>query len=182
MAVLTLSELNTIWANRTAVLGYTYVCEDGMLYKGQSDGTVFRVAGTNKDNWTAQKEINASTDESDRDYIDQQVTIINNTTNEITSSIAALDSFVIKDVSYTLLDTDVTVKAITEGTEISLSNAIGFMGKKKRIINASGGNITVKTILSQLIVQGDLESSTSFVLYKGEVLDVQSDNVNWNMI
>jgi hypothetical protein len=34
MSVLTLSQINAIWSNKQSLLGYTYVCEDGNLYKG----------------------------------------------------------------------------------------------------------------------------------------------------
>jgi len=58
MAILTKSQINDIWINKTALLNYVYVCEDGALYKGQSNGALIRVANTNYDTWLKQKKIN----------------------------------------------------------------------------------------------------------------------------
>jgi len=60
MSVLTLSQINTIWSNKQSLLGYTYVCEDGNLYKGVQGGTLQRVLNANYDTWLAQKRLNAN--------------------------------------------------------------------------------------------------------------------------
>jgi hypothetical protein len=58
MAVLTISQINGIWSNKLALTDYVYVCEDGMLYKGQSNGTLFRMLNTNYDTWLKYKKLN----------------------------------------------------------------------------------------------------------------------------
>ena len=58
MAVLTKSQINDIWANKTAITEYVYVCEDGCLYKGLSNGALFKVLNTNYDTWNKQKKLN----------------------------------------------------------------------------------------------------------------------------
>ena len=60
MSVLTLSQINAIWSNKQSLLGYTYVCEDGNLYKGVAGGSLQRVLNANYDNWLAQKKLNAN--------------------------------------------------------------------------------------------------------------------------
>lgn len=58
MAVLTISQINNIWSNRLAIRGYTYVCDDGMLYRGNSDGTLLRLNNVNQDTWLRYKKLN----------------------------------------------------------------------------------------------------------------------------
>lgn len=60
MAVLTSVQINNIWSNKLALKDYIYVCDDGMLYKGQSNGTLFRVPNTNYDTWLKYKKLNAN--------------------------------------------------------------------------------------------------------------------------
>ena len=60
MSVLTSIQINDIWSKRLALLDYVYVCEDGCLYKGQSNGTLFKVQNTNYDTWLNQKKLNAN--------------------------------------------------------------------------------------------------------------------------
>ncbi len=50
MAVATLAEINRIWANKIAVIGYVYVCEDGCLYKGVTNNVLLKL-NANKDLW-----------------------------------------------------------------------------------------------------------------------------------
>lgn len=77
MSVLTLSQINTIWSNKQSLLGYTYVCEDGNLYKGVSGGGLQRVLNANYDTWLAQKKLNAN---------DGVITSTQTTSNQSTSS------------------------------------------------------------------------------------------------
>ena len=96
--VLTTAEINLLWTTRTAQQDYVYVCEDGMLYKGQKDGTLLRVPNTNLDDWTKQRRANQSlpyrnktiiqgTKASDGDIVDIKVSDSGFPLIEINSSI-----------------------------------------------------------------------------------------------
>lgn len=60
MAVLTTSQINDLWVNKLALKDYVYVCDDGLLYKGQSNGTLSRLQNTNYDTWLSYKKLNAN--------------------------------------------------------------------------------------------------------------------------
>lgn len=60
MSVLTSAQINSIWISKSSLLDYTYVCEDGNLYKGVKGGGLQRVLNSNYDTWLAQKKLNAN--------------------------------------------------------------------------------------------------------------------------
>jgi hypothetical protein len=91
--VLTLSQINDIWMKRVSVLDHTYVCDDGMLYKGISGGGLQRVPNTNLDAWNAQKKLNALAD-SNSNSSQSSTTITSNTNPTIVTTVNAETGYV----------------------------------------------------------------------------------------
>lgn len=52
--IFTLSQINSLWSTRTAVSDKMYVCEDGFVYQGLSDGTVKRIIVGSLDDYKAE--------------------------------------------------------------------------------------------------------------------------------
>lgn len=74
---------------------------------------------------------------------------------------------------YTLANDDYTVDC-TEAVTITIPTASGVRGKVYNIKNTSSGNVTVNTVLSQLI-----DDTTSITLEPYENLTIQSDSNSW---
>jgi hypothetical protein len=95
-------------------------------------------------------------------------------------SIATTDQLIpsITDIAgtYTVLDTDHTVR-VTSGTfDLTLLSAVGNTGRIFNLKNSGTGVVTLLTTAGQLI---DAYASGDIVLYQYDNITVQSDGTNW---
>lgn len=201
MAVLTSAEINDIWKNRTAVLDYVYVCEDGMLYKGQKDGTLFRLLNTNLDTWKRYKKLNENDGVKTTAVVEVSNPILENNTKISESlipvfspirlieninkyNITVLDGLILVDTDdidvtikfqYTLKENAyVTVVFTYEGTEYKTTFSKIVTVKK---VDSGLGSVIIDIEGSNLI-----DGATTYTLTRQyQSLTAQWDYVNWHI-
>lgn len=201
MAILTTEQINDIWKNRTAVLDYVYVCEDKMLYKGQKDGTLFRLLNTNLDTWNRYKKLNEADDVVTTAVEEVSNPILENNTKISESliplyspiklieninkyNITVLDGLILVDTD----DIDVTIKfqyTLKENayvTVIFTYEGVEYKTTFSKIVTVKKVDSGLGSVIIDIEGSDLIDGATTYTLTRQyQSITAQWDYVNWHI-
>lgn len=99
------------------------------------------------------------------------------TSNNPAWNLSTIYSYTAQTSAYNVTSADYLVDGTSGTFTMTLPTAVGILGQSFCLKNTGTGVVTVATTSSQTI-----DGTTTFLLYTGESITVESDNANWKVI
>jgi len=196
--VLSKAEIELLWSTKTAQENYVYVCEDGFIYKGQTDGTLQRVPNTNYDDWVKQRNANQTipyrnktiiqgTSISDGNILDIKVSNNGIPLMEVSSSSLPTGAAIetkqdIGNASLSNLNVNLGAKAdVPASTDIGTFSLISLFKRVLQKLTTIQSNQIINTPMDSVLAQNFSSISVRPTDYHYEVsLGKRQGNTTWN--